>query len=166
MTRAVPPEVIRQVKGAQGTTQDRARRFGLSISIVHKIRQGRYDERIRPDFKPPTPAMVLPQWCDRCKCHVIGDCAKCAMDGALSTDPRRAAIDPATVRDERLRRRLALPISTIGLNARTSNTLEKYGYWTVGHLLAAKRSDLRAHQNIGPSMVRHILDVLARLGFR
>src|SRR5436309_3309147 len=125
MAPTVPPAVILQIKEMAlrgGRTKDIARHLGLSISTIHKIRQGYYDDRLRrpvPQADDETPAMIA-VWCPRCRCHVYPPCQVCRLRQHERRRPRvvplrQPAPLPAALGNPQVLTKLTLSVAEIGL---------------------------------------------------
>lgn len=165
----VPTHIIRAVKTTHGSTKERARFFGLSISTVHKIRQGLLDpcENASAIGRPLCSEAI--GWCRRCRCNVIFPCKTCKIvcgdDLRLVTNPRRPRIPASAIGDPRLRARLELWVSQIGLPLRVVNYLEHNEYFLVAHLLAATEDELFKINGLSFGALKRIRLVMRRLGF-
>lgn len=147
---------VKAAVAAGSQTREVARALHLSISVVQRIRQGYYEDRVAGASSPsqnvatePTPAPP----------------ASVAPPFRALACAARPSIDPAGV-PARLRHRLDWPLASLGLNPRVVNALEGERYHTLGQLLAASRGELKTVPNLAGAVLRHILAVVARWGFR
>ncbi len=171
MKPPLSPAIILQIKdmAAQGVmTREIARHLRLSISAVHRARQGFYDHRLR---RPPPRvddglAMVV-VWCPRCRCHVYPPCQVCRLRAyqrrLRAVPPARKA--PRGVGDSELAAKLALEVSEIGLPLRIVNYLQQQQIFTVNDLLHCTPEELLRIPNFAHKTLAIVYRCLARLGF-
>jgi hypothetical protein len=174
MKPPVSAAAILQIKemAAQGAqTRDIARHLGLSVSTVHKVRQGYYDHRLRPTEPRPdedVPPMVA-VWCRRCRCHVYPPCQACRLRAYQRrrrvTKPRPEAPQPASSVTE-LQAKLDLSVAQIGLPLRIVNYLQQRQVCTVNELLHCTPQDLLRIPNFAMKTLEQVYRCLARLGFQ
>jgi DNA-directed RNA polymerase subunit alpha len=175
MKPPVSPAMILQIKkmAARGApTRDIARHLGLSISTIHKVRQGYYDHRL----KRPAPrddddrGATIAVWCPRCRCHVYPPCQACRLREyqrrkARNATPRRPNWQTTGNSDPRIARQLQLSTAEIGLPLRVVNYLQQRQLFTVNDLLHCRREELLRIPNFAGKTLEQVYRCLARLGF-
>jgi hypothetical protein len=175
MKPAISSAVILQIKdmAAQGgQTKEIARHLGLSISTVHKVRQGYYDHRLgqpapRPDDEGPAMVAV---WCPRCRCHIYPPCQVCrlrAHQRRLRASAAGKLAAPAVgVPKSGTAAKLDLSVAEIGLPVRVVNYLQQRQVLTVNDLLHCTPGDLLRIPNFAAKTLEQVYRCLARLGFQ
>ncbi len=173
MARRLSSIVVRQIKQLAGqgcASREIARHVGLSLSTIHKVRQGKYDARLSEpvrscqaaaDEEPDLQAV----WCEVCRCHVYPPCQTCRMKAYADrqrTSTRRKRPLPAELANDP---RLEIAVAELGLPLRMVNYLEQRGILTVCDLLHCQAAKLRQAPNFGDKSLRLIFAALKRLGF-
>jgi hypothetical protein len=171
MQRYVSLGTLKQIKELAAQGQDTrliARQMGLSVSTVHKARQGYYDHRLHRADEPADAHQGRPTvtWCQNCRCHCDGPCKLCAMRRGTKVSAMRPRVPiPPGIGDPRVLNKLQLPLSQIGLSDRTVNRLETRNILNVNDLLHCTRAELLKIPHLGERSLEEIYGALARLGF-
>jgi DNA-directed RNA polymerase subunit alpha len=74
--------------------------------------------------------------------------------GAIPAAPKPAAVGGAGGED--LKRKLAMPVSTLDLSVRASNCLESEGIQTVGDLVARTEDEMLKLKNFGRTSLNEV----------
>jgi len=174
MNPPVSPATVLQIKALahrRMQTKEIARHLRLSVSTIHKIRQGYYDHRLTPapGDAEETPALIA-VWCRRCRCHVYPPCQACRVRDFLRRRPKsrpRSRISEAQegLHHSPVAAKLRLSVAEIGLSLRTVNYLQQRGIQTVNELLHCTPAELLRIPNFGAKTLEQVYRCLARLGF-
>jgi DNA-directed RNA polymerase subunit alpha len=175
MKPPVSPAMILQIKemaARGGHTRDIARHLGLSISTIHKVRQGYYDHRLKrpaPGEDDERQAMIA-AWCARCRCHVYPPCQACRLREyqrrrMRHPEPSRQPSPLPKISDPRINQQLQLSTAEIGLPLRVVNYLQQRQLFTVNDLLHCRREELLRIPNFAGKTLEQVYRCLARLGF-
>jgi hypothetical protein len=163
--RQVTPGTLRRIKDLAAQrleSREIARHTGLSISTVHKARQGYYDDdrQAKPAGAPRRNKIT---WCQRCRCHCEGSCKVCETRRGAKRRPQRPRPPiPAGITDPGTIAKLELPLSLLGISVRTVNRLEACNVLTVNDLLHCTRTEVLAMRHVGDKALEEIYVALAR----
>jgi hypothetical protein len=167
--------MIRQIKemaARGGSTKDIARHLGLSLSTIHKVRQGYYDHRLArpmPCDDDAQPGMIA-VWCSRCRCHVYPPCQVCRLREHQRRRLRGAALRreaplPRDLHDPQVVAKLQLSVAEVGLPVRVVNYLQHRQIFTINDLLHCTREELLRIPNFAAKTLDQVYRCLRRLGF-
>ena len=176
MKPPVSPAVILHIKDMAargGQTKEIARHLGLSISTVHKVRQGYYDHRLRRPVPRPDDeaATMIAVWCPRCRCHVYPPCQVCRLREHQRrrlrvVSARQQAPMPAALGDADVAAKLGLSVAEVGLPLRVVNYLQQRNVLTINDLLHCTPAELLRIPNFAAKTLEQVYRCLARLGFQ
>lgn len=169
MARRLTSSVVRHIKQLaeqRCPSKEIARHLGLSLSTVHKVRQGLYDGRLSETVRSCRHTDEEDRdrqavWCEVCRCHVFPPCQACRLR-ALD---RRGNLQPSRSQTTQHDPRLEVAVAQLALPLRIVNYLEQQGVLTVHDLLHCHAAQLRQAPNFGDKSLEQIYAALRRLGF-
>ena len=77
----------------------------------------------------------------------------------------KVRLNQAFVDDAKMKKRLQMSTTQLGLPVRTTNCLDDYGITTVGDLLKCSREELLRVPNFGEKTLEEVLKALEKLDF-
>ncbi|MBI1903501.1 MAG: hypothetical protein HYS13_20550 [Planctomycetia bacterium] len=171
-------------------TREIARNLGVCVSLVYRIRQGRY--RVCEPSEDDRPRQRAVR-CPRCRCRVFPPCVACGARAAaarLAARPKAprpdlANFDPAhhdpahhdpahhdpahhdpAHDDPEMRDRLATNVAELALSLRVINVLQRAGIETVADLLQCRPEQLCSLPSFGHRVLATVFAALAQIGFQ